>query len=101
MTRKDILAKKETLELLDDLFGVLDSRENDINTTWGDTGELEQKTKWSDTEKRCVPVFDDDGEPVMVAKYGEMPKKADEFTDDDKARLAAIKVIKTALEKLI
>lgn len=102
MTRKDILVKKETLELLDDLFGVLDSREDDINTTWGDTGEIEQKTEWDKETKSMVKVFDDDdGNPVMTAKYGTIPKKADEFTDEDKAKLAAIKTIKTALEKLI
>lgn len=101
MKRVDILTKKAVLEVLEQLFGVLDREEEDTKTTWGKLDKMVVKTEWNSETKKCEEVYDENGEPVMVNDYGTIPKKPDEFSTEDKAKLEAIKTIKVALEKLI
>ena len=102
MKRTDILTKKLTLEVLEDLFRVLDEKENDTNRTWGYTGKMIPKQKWNDETRKYEDVIDEEtGEVIMREEYDYMPKKKDEYTDEDKAMLKAIENIKSTLEKLI
>ena len=101
MKRADIMTKKETLEVLERMFEVLDEIERDANTTWGLTGNLVPKRKWNSEKKKSEDVLDDDGNVVMEEEYGTVPKKKDEYDDRDKAKLEAVKAVKVALEKLI
>ena len=101
MKRADILTKKAVLEVLEELFGVLDRAEEDTKTTWGKLDKMVIKTEWNSETRKCEEVYDENGEPVMVNDCGIVPKRPEEFTPEDNAKLEAIKAVKVALEKLI
>ena len=102
MKRADILTKKITLEVLEDVFEMLDRREEEVHEIWAPTGEKVPKTRWDSTLDKRVEVIDETtGEVVMVDDWGTRKKKAEEYTPDDKAKLEAIKAVKAQLEKLI
>lgn len=102
MKRADILTKKATLTVLEDLFKTLDQKEDDLNKTYGFTGNMVPRQKWNDETREMEDVIDEEtGEVVMREEWDYIPKKKDEYTENDKAELEAIKNIKSHLEKLI
>ena len=90
--------KKEVISFIEVIFDVLDQKEENVrkdflpvrdsdeqDTNWK-TGEL----LWEDEEKTI---------PKMKKEYDYVEKP--ELTDEDKAKLEAIEVIRIALEKLV
>ena len=96
MTSKVILTKKMTLEVLESLFSTLETEENYIT----------MKTEWYDTDE---PRLDENGNPktredgtiIYKSTYRDVPRPIEDYTDEQSAKLEAIKEIKKQLEKLI
>jgi len=102
MKRADILTKKQTLDVLEKLFITLDEIEDNTKKTYGFTGNMIPKKKWNDETNEYEEVIDEEtGETVMKEEWDYIPKKKEEYTPDDLAKLDAVKNIKAALEKLI
>ena len=92
--------KMEVLERLERIFEELKSREESISTDYECVGkEEEQATNWRtgellwEDEEQTIPKYNN--------KYESVPKKPENFTEEDLAQLEAIKIIRTTLETLI
>lgn len=95
-TNKTILVKRATLEILESLFGTLESEENYITT----------KTEWYDTDEPRLdengnPKTREDGSIIYKSHYRDVPRPEDEYSDEQRAKLEAIAEIRKQLEKLI
>lgn len=99
MNMDKLRIKKELLGILADrLFPALDSAEKDAREDYRVTGKTDvPRRHWKTNDL----VFDAEGNPVYEDKWEYVTKADDELTNDDKAKLAAIEIIRTALEKLI
>ena len=96
MKNNVFLAKRMTLEVLERLFDTLESEESYITT----------KTEWYDTDEPRLnedgtPKTREDGTIIYKSHYRDVPRPEDEYTDEHRAKLEAIKEIKKQLEKLI
>ena len=110
MEKKDfntiIMEKKETLDVLETLLEKLSNIEDDARKEWGKVG-TKQRERYNDATGEYAPVyldenneetFENTGKPKIVYDYDYIEKK--EFTDRDKARLAAINTIRDLLATL-
>ena len=99
MNMEKLQMKKALLDILaDSLLPELDRVEKNASTDYRQIGiSTTQKRNWKTDEL----VFDENGDPVYEPEYGYVPKSEEELTDWDKARFAAVEVIRNALEKLI
>ena len=102
-----VMEKKEMLSILQECMELLDRIDKDSRLEWRETGEVEQRTKWNDEERKSCPVYlDEDGKqtfevtdtPCMVDKYDYLPKLT--FTKEDEAKLSAIEKVKQTLAAL-
>ena len=96
MTSKVILTKKMTLEVLESLFSTLETEESYIT----------MKTEWYDTDEPRLdengnPKTREDGSIIYKSTYRDVPRPEEDYTDEQRAKLEAIKDIKKQLEKLI
>ena len=96
MASKVILTKKMTLEVLESLFSTLETEENYIT----------MKTEWYDTDEPRLdengnPKTREDGSIIYKSTYRDVPRPESDYTDEQRAKLEAIKEIKKQLEKLI
>ena len=90
--------KKEVISFIEVIFDVLDQREDNVRKDYLPVRDSdEQDTHWKtgellwEDEEKTIPKM------KKVYDYVEKP----ELTDEDKAKLEAIEVIRTALEKLV
>ena len=92
----DLERKAYAATVLSDLYKSLQSREEDIATTYTVIGE-EPKKVWNGNEYEQV--FDENGKPVMKDKWGNVPKA--ELSEDDEDRLAVLRELMKKLTKMI
>ena len=96
MASKVILTKKMIFEVLESLFSTLETEESYIT----------MKTEWYDTDEPRLdengnPKTREDGSIIYKSTYRDVPRPLDDYTDEQSAKLEAIKEIKKQLEKLI
>ena len=88
--------KKILAELLNDLYNVVEEKENETRREYKVVGEEQDKDwrtgelKWEDDEQTI---------PKMTAKWDYAPKE--ELTEEDMIRLNMCQHIKTQLEKML
>ena len=97
MTTNIFTQKKIRLEYLEDLYRLLEDREQSLNSEWAPTGE--QEPAW-DYKNDCAKT-DEDGNTIMRDKYGYRPKTEEEYSEEDMARLSILADIKKQLEKMM
>lgn len=99
MNMEKIKTKKELLNILADrIFPNLEMAEKDAREDYKITGKTDkQKKDWKTDEL----LFDDNGDPIYEDKWEYVEKTPEEMTEDDNAKIAAIEIIRNALEKLI
>lgn len=87
-------------QVLGEVYGKLQYMLDDVNTTWGKVGE-KQEYKWVNGEK--VYLWEDEEEtiPKMCDDYGTVPKKEEDYTDDDRVKIEVIKKVMKMLEKAL
>ena len=95
-----ITKKKAVLDVLERLMNTIDSIENETTTEYRVVGKSEeQMTNWKTGEL----MWEDEEKtvPKMRDEYGYVDLTEDELTDENRATLEAIKVVKEVLEKLV
>ncbi len=95
-----ITKKKALLDVLERLMNTIDSIENETTTEYRVVGKSEeQMTNWKTGEL----MWEDEEKtvPKMRDEYGYVDLTEDELTDENRATLEAIKVVKEVLEKLV
>lgn len=99
MNMDKLLTKRAILTILADrLYPELDRADKDAREDYRITGKTDkQKISWKTDE----PVFDENGNPVYEDKWEYVMKEEDELTEEDKAKIAAVEIIRSALDKLI
>ena len=101
MAVNKFMVKKAELELLEQMYNILEREKEDVAQMWGDLDEMEQATKYNRETGKSEPLFDDNGEPVMRPKRGMIQKPDDEYTDSDRAKLKAIENLIKKLEGMM
>lgn len=95
-----ITQKKALLNVLEKLMTELDSIEKDATTEYKVIGKsTEQMTNWKTGEL----MWEDEEKtvPKMRDEYGYVDLTEDEMTDENRATLEAVKVVKEVIEKLV
>ena len=100
MTSFKIREKKAYLDILERIVNVLDDEERNATSDFRCVGKEEEQAKdyktgellWED-EEQTIPKYRDRWDYVKVADS--------ELTDDSKAKLRAINMVRDTLEKLI
>ena len=95
--------KSMELEILGKLYEELDRMEKDVCEVYTDTGRQEQKTKWNPDTRDYDLVWKDEEQtiPVMREVWEYVATPYEKLDDGGKAKVDAIKKVKTALEKMI
>lgn len=99
MNTMKLKTKRELLSILaDHIYPSLDELEKYTKQDYRILGDSDkQAVDWKTGE----PKFDEEGSPIMEKEWGYVDKAEEEFTDNDLAKLAAIELLRNALEKLI
>lgn len=90
--------KKATAEILDELYKVVQDKEDAVYNDYKPVGEEQEKDwrtgelKWEDEEKTI---------PKMTTKWDYVPKCEEELTPDDFAMVKACQYVRAQLEKMI
>ena len=95
--------KAMELEILGNLYKELERMEKDTCEVYTDTGRQEQRKVWNSSIGDYELVWEDEAQtiPDMRNVWEYVPTPYDELTDEKKAKMDAIKKVKTYLEKLI
>lgn len=95
--------KSMELEILGKLYEELDRMEKDVCEVYTDTGRQEQKKTWNSSIGDYELVWEDEGQtiPVMREVWDYVTTPYEKLDDEKKAKVDAIKKVKTALEKMI
>ncbi len=97
--REQVRTKKALIEVIDDLMRVLDDEFLDVSTEYREVGkETEQAVDWKTKE----PIWADDEHTVPYFRpiYDRVPLADSELSEEQKAKIAAIRQISQTLIKL-
>lgn len=93
--QKAVMAKE-----FSEIYDYLQTRLDNLNSKWTVIGkEDEQATRWStgellwEDEDKTIPLYRD--------KYGDVPKTTEDYTEEDKIKITAIKKVMVMLEKAL
>lgn len=84
--------QKVTLDVIEYLTRQIDA----YSTVYKPTGNQVPKRKYNYELKSYEPVLDENGNQVYEDEWGDMPRKDEEYTEDEKR---SIKAINTVMEK--
>ena len=101
MAANKFMVKKAELDLLEQMYRILEREKEDVAQTWGKTGNKVQSKKWDRENDKWIYLEDDDGNPIMEDECGSIPKPEDEYTDNDRAKLKAIENLTKKLEGMM
>lgn len=99
MEMKNVFEEKAVVaNELGRIYEYLQSRLNDLNTKYDVIGQS-QATNWKTGEL----LWEDEEQtiPKMSNDYGTVPKIAEDYTDDDRIRIATIEKVMKMLEKAL
>lgn len=93
--QKAVMAKE-----FSEIYDYLQTRLDNLNSKWAVIGkEDEQATSWStgellwEDEEKTIPKYRN--------KYGDVPKTAEDYTEEDKIKITAVKKVMVMLEKAL
>ena len=101
MAANKFMVKKAELDLLEQMYHILEREKEDVAQTWGKTGNKVQSKKWDRENDKWIYLEDDDGNPIMEDECGPIPKPEDAYTDYDRAKLKAIENLTKKLEGMM
>ena len=96
-----IKKKKALLEALEEVFHAIEVAEKELQQDYRQTDKLEQKTTYDRDLHDFVPVYDDNGDPVMINVWEYVNIPEEEMTEEKHLKLCAFRDIEKALEKLL
>ena len=102
MSRTELLEKKKAMiEVLETLFDRIEYETKNLRYDYRRTGEMKQTEKYNRETHEYEPQFDEDGNPIMEEVWDNVEMTEAEIPEYHKVKLAALRDVEKALEKLL